>query len=105
MANPNISNSSVNTLPAGLADMSMISPNPTVVSVITVMYTASTRPCSVPPITAYPMTPIVVIAINARTATVSRRRKRLNSMRSEDFMWMILACLAGCSNPSATSRA
>ena len=59
-ANPTSSNKSVNTRPAGLADMSMISPNPTVVSVITVIYTASSRPCSVPPITAYPITPMVV---------------------------------------------
>ncbi len=37
MANPNNSSITVNTLPAGLPDMSMISPNPAVVSVITVV--------------------------------------------------------------------
>jgi len=85
MANPTNKSRRVNTLPAGLFDMSMISPNPTVVSVMTVMYRASSRPCSAPPMSANPTTPTAVTTTRAITAMASRRLKRLNSERSPEF--------------------
>ena len=59
MANPTNKSRMVNALPAGLFDMSMISPNPT--------------------------TPTAVTANRGITATASRRLRRLNSERSPKF--------------------
>ena len=79
---PSISRPIVKIRPPGLADMSMTSVKPTVVRVITVMYMASIRPYSPPPMTQNPTAPMPVTATRLANAMPSRFLSRWNSLNS-----------------------